>query len=401
MHEHNLRAVLKVIPKDCYENPTWKGLLWIARDYAIYAAIVAGLVLVDSPWLLLLWVLGGLSISGLFILGHDAAHKALFKSQRLNRIMAQLTFLPSLHIHEGWVFGHNRLHHGHTVRQQMDFVWHPLTPEQYAGLNGFQKLVHRVYWSPVGAGIYYLVDVWWKKMMIFKAPPKQAAAHRIEKSIVLGFFFAFSAALAYGGWYRYGTALGALWMWTKVFLVPFVLWNYSIGITVYLNHISRDISWWKRSEWNRFGGQMEGTTVIHLPWILNTFYHNIFMHIAHHVDTRIPFYGLPRATKAINEAYPEVVLQKNLSLVDYVKTTLACKLFDFETGQWLRYGETATPRVEEAAEAPAAEAPAAEEPAPAAEPVAEEPVAAEPALQGVGVGALATPVLAETAAAAS
>jgi len=380
MHERNLRAVLKVIPKDCYDNPTWKGMLWIAWDFAIYAAIVAGLVLIDSPWLILLWILGGLSISGLFILGHDAAHKALFKSKRLNRVMAQLTFLPSLHIHEGWVFGHNRLHHGHTVREQMDFVWHPTSPAQYAELSGLRKLVHRIYWSPVGAGLYYMFDVWWKKMMIFKAPPKQAAAHRIEKAVVLTYLLAFSGALAYGGWYRYGTGLGALWMWTKVFLIPFVIWNYSIGITVYLNHISRDINWWKRSEWNRFGGQMEGTTVIRLPWILNLFYHNIFLHIAHHVDTRIPFYGLPKATAAINEAYADVVIDKKLSLVDYLKTTWTCKLFDFERGQWVGYGETPAPVATEAAsaEAPAvAEAPAEEAPAPAAEaPAAEAPPAA-------------------------
>ncbi|MBL4844967.1 MAG: fatty acid desaturase, partial [Planctomycetes bacterium] len=354
-NERNLRAVLKVIPEDCYDNPTWKGLLYIARDFAIYAAIVAGLILVDNAWLILLWIAGGLSISGLFILGHDAAHKALFKSNRMNRVLAQLTFLPSLHIHEGWVFGHNRLHHAHTVRQQMDFVWHPTTPAQYAELSSFKKLVHRIFWSPVGAGIYYLVDVWWVKMMIFKAPPKQAAAHRVEKACVLLYVLLASAALAYGGWLRYGTELGALWgalwMWTKVFLVPFVVWNYSIGLVVYLNHISPEVAWWKRSDWTRFGGQMEGTTVIRLPWILNVFYHNIFLHIAHHVDTRIPFYGLPKATQAISEAYSDVITEKKLSLFDYLRITRACKLFDFESGRWLRYGEPVPAPVP--AEAPA------------------------------------------------
>ena len=337
----SLREVLAVIPKECYENPTWKGLLWIARDLTVYVAIVVGLVLVDSPWLVLLWLLAGLSISGLFILGHDAAHRALFRSKRLNRIVAQLTFLPSLHIHEGWVFGHNRLHHVHTVRQGMDFVWHPLTPEEYEALSPLRKLAHRVCWSPAGAGLYYLCSVWWKKMIVFKAPPKQERAHRVEKALVLGYLALATAALAWGGCWLYGGALGGLWLWAKVFLIPFLLWNYSIGIVVYLNHISPEIRWLKRAEWTRFRGQMEGTVVIRFPWFLNFFYHNIFLHIAHHVDTRIPFYRLPEATRAISEAFAEVVAEKRFSLRDYLRITRRCKLFDFEQGVWLRYGERA------------------------------------------------------------
>lgn len=341
--DRNLRAVLKVIPKDCYDNPTWKGLLYILRDTLIYAAVVAGLIVVDD-WrgLIPLWILGGLSISALFILGHDAAHKALFASKRLNRVAAQFCFLPSLHIHEGWVFGHNRLHHGHTVRQQMDFVWHPTSPAEYARLSWFRKLAHRLYWSPIGAGIYYTFDVWWTKMMVFAPPEKQAREHLIEKSLVLSYLFLASAGLFAGGYFAGGeSALAGLWMWTKVFLIPFVLWNYSIGLTVYLNHISEDIAWRQRQAWDRFGGQVEGTTLIHLPWFLNFFYHNIFLHIAHHVDTRIPFYGLPRANAAIKEHYGDVIVEKRLSLWDYLRTTHRCKLFDFETGRWHRYGDVA------------------------------------------------------------
>lgn len=334
----NLRAVLKILPATCYENPTWKGVLWAARDFAVYAGIVVLLTQVDSLWLIPLWILAGMSISALFILGHDAAHRALFKSNRTNHFMAQLLMLPSLHIHEGWIFGHNRLHHGHTTRQQLDFVWHPLTPSEYDALSVFHKLVHRVFWSPFGAGLYYGVDVWWKKMISFK-PPKRRAEYRAEKSCVFLYALLFSGALLYGGYASAGTAGGALWMWFKVFAVPFVVWNYSIGLTVYLNHIDVDIPWHRRKEWERFSGQVESTTVITLPWWLNFFYHNIFLHVAHHVDTRIPFYGLPAATQALREHYGDVLIERKLSLRSYLRTTRRCKLFDFETRTWHGYGE--------------------------------------------------------------
>ena len=66
-----------------------------------------------------------LVVSGLFVVGHDAAHGALFKSKRMNSTVAHLAFLPSLHVYEGWILGHNRVHHPYTVRQGYDFVWHP------------------------------------------------------------------------------------------------------------------------------------------------------------------------------------------------------------------------------------------------------------------------------------
>ena len=337
----NIRDVLAVIPEHCYENPTWKGLLWSAWDIAVYCGVVAALIAVDSLWLIPLWILSGFAISAMFILGHDAAHRALFKSNRLNRIVAQILMLPAMHLHEGWVFGHNRLHHGHTVRQQMDFVWHPIAPSEYASLSCWRKFVHRVFWSPFGAGLYYGIDVWWKKMMTWTPPPKKRTAHRIQLGVVLLYTALFSAALLYGGFIREGSAVGALWMWFKVFFVPFVLWNYSIGLVVYLNHICPEIPWQKRQGWKPFQAQVEGTTVITVPPILNLFYHSIFFHVAHHVDTRIPFYNLRKASEAIREHYGDRTLEKKLSLLDYLRITRRCKLFDFERGVWLRYDEPA------------------------------------------------------------
>lgn len=334
----NLKPVIAVIPPECYENPTWRGVLWGVRDLAIYAALVAALVMVDSAWLLLLWPLAGLSIAGLFILGHDAAHGALFKSKRMNLIWGQLMFLPSLHMYEGWVFGHNRLHHGHTTREQMDFVWHPATPEQHRSMSLGARLYHRICWSAIGPGVYYLVEIWWRKMVIFKLKGPRAKPLRIQKVLVFLYTAIFTAALLAGGYAKTGTGLGAVWMWVKVFLIPFLIWNHTIGFTTYLHHIGMDITWRKRKEWNPYLGQVEGTVVLHIPWVFNQFFHNIFLHVAHHVDMRIPFYNLDRATDAIRGAYGDVLIERKFSLLDYLRTTRRCKLFDFQTGRWLPYG---------------------------------------------------------------
>ena len=50
-------------------------LLYFARDAVIYGLVVAGLIMFDNPFAVVaLWVVSALVISGLFVIGHDAAH---------------------------------------------------------------------------------------------------------------------------------------------------------------------------------------------------------------------------------------------------------------------------------------------------------------------------------------
>jgi hypothetical protein len=130
-----------------------------------------GLAITNNIWALLgLWALTGLAIAGLFVLGHDASHNALLDSRRMNRIIAQICMGPSVHVESAWDLGHNRIHHGYTSRQGFDFVWHPLTTEDFNKLSTFAKMRHRLEWSAFGSGAYFLREVWWQKMWRFNAP---------------------------------------------------------------------------------------------------------------------------------------------------------------------------------------------------------------------------------------
>jgi omega-6 fatty acid desaturase (delta-12 desaturase) len=347
-----LKPVLDAISPERYRNPTWKGLLYVARDLAIYAALVAGLIVADTWWAVIgLWILSAFVVSGLFIIGHDAAHGALFRSKRLNSFVGHLMMLPSWHVYEGWVLGHNRIHHGHTCRQSMDFVWHPLTPQQYAELPRWQRWRHRIEWSSVGSMPYYLRDVWWNKMIAFDPPENWARQIRRDRLIVLGFIVASGTALGLLGASMYGSIAGAAWMIAKVLVVPFFAFTFTIGWVVHVHHIDPGIRWWKRREWNKFRGQMEGTTLLYVPVWLDFFLHRIFFHVAHHVDMRIPFYELPRACEEIREAFPDVVVTRRLRLRDFFANTRQCKLYDFDAAEWLTYAQARERLAAEAATA--------------------------------------------------
>ena len=336
----SLLPVIRVIPKSAYDNPTWKGLAFFARDLVCYGLVMWGIASTDNPLFLVpLWAIAALVVSGLFIIGHDAAHEALFKSRRLNSIVGHVAMLPSWHVYEAWVLGHNRIHHGHTVREGMDFVWHPVTPEQYGEMSGYQRLRHRVEWSWWGAGLYYLREIWFNKMITFNPPAKWAKA--IRRDIIFMFAGVGLGMALFGwlGWLSYGSAVGVVWMIVKAVVIPFLGFNFVIGSVVHVHHVQPDIRWWSRRDWTKFRGQMEGTTILRAPWVIDLFFHSIMVHIPHHVDMRIPFYGLEPAAAAIKAEFPDVVHDEKLRFRDFTRNTRACKLYDFTEGRWMTYDE--------------------------------------------------------------
>ena len=337
----SLQRVLDVIPDEAYERPTWKGFAYLARDVAFYATAVTLLIITNNPFLVLAgWVLAALSISALFIVGHDAGHGALFASRRLNRTVGRLAMLPAWHVYEGWVLGHNRIHHTYTARQGFDFVWHPVTPAEYAALSAPRKLRHRLEWSWFGAGAYYAREVWWNKMIVGKPPARFARRIRADRWLVAGVVAAVAAGLFALGMARTGGIGGGVWMVAKVWVVPFLGFSFIIGSLVHIHHIGPDLRWWPRREWTRFAGQVEATTALYANPLTELFFHWIMVHIPHHVDVRIPMYNLPMAADAIVDNIPEATRGK-LRFRDFVANSRACKLYDFDNGVWYTYRQAA------------------------------------------------------------
>ncbi len=334
------------IPRDCYENPNWKGIVFFAADLIVYAGSLVVLATGDSlPAIAIGWIVAGCAISALFVIGHDAAHGALFKSKRLSYLVGQAAMLPSLHGLALWSHGHTRHHHTFAVCQGLDFVWHPVTREEFARLSGLGKLRHRLEWSAIGAGFYYARVIWWNRMVRGEAPARDKKAIQRDRAVVAVFFTIFSSICLLLGWSAYGTTAGMAWMWIKVALVPWLLWNAIIGWVVYVQHINPAIAWLPRSKWTKVRGQIDGTKTFEMPRLINAMWHNIFDHSAHHIDPRIPFYNLPRATRALKKAHPNKIRPERYRIRTYVAITKSCKLFDFDNGVWLDYQGNPAPVV--------------------------------------------------------
>ena len=159
--------LLLFLPRWKYTLPVARLVLALVQAWVLYAIPMVGLALTNTWWVLLVWwALAGLAVSGLFVLGHDASHGALLDSRKANRVVAQVCMVPSFHVEAAWDLGHNRIHHGYTTRLGFDFVWHPARVQEYAVMGRFARLRHRVEWSRLGSGAYFLRTVWWQKMHV-------------------------------------------------------------------------------------------------------------------------------------------------------------------------------------------------------------------------------------------
>jgi acyl-lipid omega-6 desaturase (Delta-12 desaturase) len=313
-------------------------VLLLVFDYALLLAFLAGAVLADSGWLRVACGLAaGFVIGRLFIIGHDACHQSLTPHRRLNQWLGRIAFLPSLTPYSLWEVGHNVVHHGYTNLKGFDFVWAPLTAEEFAGLTPLQQRLDRIYRSGWAPGLYYLVEIWWKRMFFpgRKQMPTRRRVFVLDNLLVSGFALLWIAGLA---WFALATGRGLLPVLLTGFVVPFLFWTAMIGFVVYVHHTHAEVHWHAdRVAWAR--SQPFVSTTVHLtfPAGIGAALHHIMEHTAHHVDMTIPLYRLATAQGKLEEMMPGRIIVQPFSWRWYFDTARRCKLYDLERDTWTDY----------------------------------------------------------------
>lgn len=330
-----INEVRAVIPKSCYERSKTKALGWYAFDALLYLSMIAGVFLIPYwPLKVFFGILAGCAVAFMFVWAHDAAHGALFASKKVSEIMGTIFMLPSLNMYRLWCFGHNKVHHGFTSWVEIDFIWRPLSPKEYAALPAYKRFFYRLERTPYFCALHYLVHVWWAKMVRFSpdGSPKEKRLYRLNKLLTLAFFVSFSA-LAY---VFAGGIVGVL----CAVILPFIVFNYFIALFVYLHHTHPDSVFFSdKKDWSMTLGQLYSTTVVHCSMLSEALIHNILIHIPHHVDSRIPFYHLKEAYGALKARYGEYLHEYRFSFKAVHDIFRRCKLYDYENMKWLSFKE--------------------------------------------------------------
>jgi omega-6 fatty acid desaturase (delta-12 desaturase) len=323
---------------------TVRALALVTFDLALFAALLAATIVLRQPLLKLLCAVAtGLVIGRLFILGHDACHQSLTRHRRLNRWIGRLVFLPSLTPYSLWEVGHNVVHHGYTNLRGFDFVWQPCSLEEYQALPRGRRWLERVYRSGWAPWLYYLVEIWWDRLLFpsRRRMPTRRAVFTGDGLLVSVFAAAWIAGLAVAA---RATGQSVAWLVTTGFAVPFLCWNALIGFVVYVHHTHPGVDWFEdKTSWA--AAQPFVSTTVHLTfrWRIGTLLHNIMEHTAHHVDMSVPLYRLREAQALLERRLEGHIVIQPFTWRWYVQTARRCKLYDFAARRWIDFGGTPTP----------------------------------------------------------
>ncbi len=320
-------------------------LLLLLFDFALFFGAIAATVLLTPVWAKIgMGLVAGFIIGRLFILGHDACHQSFTPHRGLNRVLGRIAFLPSLTPYSLWDIGHNLVHHGQTNLKGFDFVWAPLSVEEFQALPPMRQLLERIYRSGWVPGLYYFIEMWWLRMYF---PSKTYMGARRpsffwDSMLVTVFAVLWIGALAAAAVVtQQSVGLTVL----AGFVAPFIFWNFMIGFVVYAHHTHTSVAWYdNKTEWMR--AQPFVTTTVHLifRFKVGALMHHIMEHTAHHLDMGIPMYRLKEAQKFLETHLPGRIIIQNFSWDWYFKTARLCKLYDFKAKRWLDfYGNPTSP----------------------------------------------------------
>ena len=331
--------VRRTLPAESAEQSTVKAVAIFIPPFILYCATFAAIPFTANlTFKVILSISNAVLIAILFVVGHDACHGSFTAQRWLNNLLGRIAFLPSLHPFTSWELGHNRLHHCWTNLRGKDYVWTPLSYEEYRAMPLAKRTLEKFYRSPFGVGAYYFVEIWWKHMVfprgsdVDKLPKGQSIFDRVS---VFAFLSLQAAVLVFlAATFHTGTVSALL---TGIVL-PQALWNWLMGFVVFQHHTHPRVTWYDDpQEWSFFAGQVQGTVHVIFPWPIGFILHNIMEHTAHHIDPKIPLYNLPASQRAVQGAYSEHVIESRFTPKQLLRIMAACQLYDYRSHRWLDF----------------------------------------------------------------
>jgi omega-6 fatty acid desaturase (delta-12 desaturase) len=313
-------------------------IIWFFLDWFVLIAAIATMLVVDSIWVrIFASLVAALWIARLFVIGHDACHGSYTPRKRLNAWIGRIAFLPSLTPYSLWEVGHNLAHHGFTNLKGRDYVWTPFTREEFMKLSWMRRQMEKLYRSGFGQGVYYMVELWWKKLFF----PTREHISAQRKS------FTWDSLLvaAFGALWIGGLVAWAIFSHRSVvsmlifgFAIPFFVWNCLMGFVIYVQHTHPRVAWYERKEeWTSNAGYATTTVHVKLMRPLDGLIHYILEHGAHHVNMGIPLYRLKEAQARLTATLDERLNSEVFTWRYYWNTVRRCKLYDYARHVWTDY----------------------------------------------------------------
>lgn len=285
----NILDIKRRIPTHCFQSNVIISLWYALRSFSF--VILLG-VLLHTNWIPLVFYayLQGTVFWGIFTIGHDCGHGAFSQYPMLNWIVGNMLHSFILTPYEAWRQSH-KSHHSNTCNADKDEIFYPNPPTKHAALVT----------TLGGAWFFYILfsNVPRRRnyLAYFKTNEFRDSAFQLTISFasLFGALACILQACRLFGCYTVFIFYGAP-------LFVFASW---LVIVTFLHHHDEDCTWYNNKSWTKLKGSLAAVDRDY-GWLVNTLSHSIHLHQIHHLFPIIPHYHLAEATRALQEAFPQL-----------------------------------------------------------------------------------------------
>jgi omega-6 fatty acid desaturase (delta-12 desaturase) len=243
----------------------------------------------------------------LFIIQHDCGHGAFFQQRAANtwlgRVLGVLTLTP----YEYWKRNH-AIHHATSNNLDRRGIGDidTLTVAEYRERSLWNRFLYRLYRS---APVMFVLGPAYMFFLQHRLP-----VHQMRDG--------------WGPWIstmatNLGIALAAAGMIWLIGVGPFLMVHLpvmllaaSMGVWLfYVQHQFEDVIWARNGSWAHSDAALLGSSYYDLPALLHWITGNIGIHHIHHLNSRIPYYRLPRVLRD----FPELKAVGRLTILDSIR----------------------------------------------------------------------------------
>lgn len=330
----SLKEIKEAIPPKYFVRHTWLGLLYLARDLLMAAALWTAATYIDpftqradvvemltplgaqaakwAAWLAYWWV-QGLVFTGIWVIGHECGHGAFSDYKLVNDTIGFLTHTPLWTPYFSWKISHHRHHSNHNSMER-DEVYVPKTREDL-GLKD-EDGAHPVDYDEIlgDTPIYTLYMLIRQQVLAFPAyllfnvsgqknypkwtnhfDPNSILFTKAQRNVVilsnLGIAFMVWAVV-------YGSTTYGTWNVIRYYGIPWLEVSHWFIMITYLHHTDPMMPHYRGKEWNFQRGAAGTVDRTFLGWQGRFFLHDVaHFHVIHHFFPKMPFYHGPEATQ--------------------------------------------------------------------------------------------------------
>jgi acyl-lipid omega-6 desaturase (Delta-12 desaturase) len=306
----SMPKIIRKIPAHCLESNLARSVSYLIRDYAICILLVTAIAMSQS------WIFGpifglllGLQLTGLFVIGHDAAHRSFSKNNKINDFVGHLTTTLTYWPFHVWRLSHD-IHHRSTHHIEKDIAWVPFTFEKYKRWPKSMQFIYlhtRTTLYFIGSAFftwYFIKDGRrQKKSTHFKSENELKQIRFSLRIMYLWLLVSVGSAIYFYGIYGFVCFI----------LIPQIGFHFWLSTFTLFHHTHKDVHFMSPEEWTMEKAQLASTIHVDYPKVVEWTCHDINWHVPHHVCVGIPHYHLREAHNALKLAYGEIVREEKLN----------------------------------------------------------------------------------------